>query len=175
MGKTAALLPTWPNATCDWMEMTEGWLNALWFLRGNKQHARKTGARLSRRVVIRRFASHHRISPGRRTRLGSGCNVSLEMGAMMQARWLRGGRGVQLAVSVVVCAALWGSSARAFTEDDQRRLCTGDVFRLCSSEIPDRERIIVCMRHKRAQLSDGCRSVFGKPAQAASASSGYRW
>jgi hypothetical protein len=23
MGNTAALLPTWPNATCDWIEMTE--------------------------------------------------------------------------------------------------------------------------------------------------------
>ena len=64
----------------------------------------------------------------------------------------------------------------AFTEDDQKRLCTGDVFRLCSSEIPDRERIIACMRHKRAQLSQGCRSVFGKPAQSASAKeSGWGW
>ena len=75
------------------------------------------------------------------------------MGVIMQARVLRGGRGVQLAASVVVCSALWASSAQAFTEDDQKRLCTGDVFRLCSSEIPDRERIIVCMRHKRAQSS----------------------
>jgi hypothetical protein len=76
---------------------------------------------------------------------------------------------VQLAAGVVLCAALWASSAQAFSEDDQKRLCTGDVFRLCSSEIPDRERIIVCMRHKRAQLSAECRSVFGKPPQSASA------
>ena len=96
----------------------------------------------------------------------------------MQTR-LRWTRRVQLAVGVALCAALWGSSAQAFTEEDQQRLCTGDVLRLCSSEIPDRERIIVCMRHKRGQLSDGCRSVFGKPApsaaQSASASSGWRW
>jgi hypothetical protein len=69
---------------------------------------------------------------------------------------------------VALCSALWGSSARAFTEEDQQRLCTGDVFRLCSSEIPDRGRIIACMHHKRAQLSEGCRSVFGQPAQSAS-------
>jgi hypothetical protein len=69
---------------------------------------------------------------------------------------------------VALCSALWGSSAQAFTEDDQKRLCTGDVFRLCSSEIPDRGRIIACMHHKRAQLSEGCRSVFGQPAQSAS-------
>ncbi|XUM21375.1 hypothetical protein ACRAVF_29250 [Bradyrhizobium oligotrophicum S58] len=53
----------------------------------------------------------------------------------------------------------------AFTEDDQRRLCTGDVFRLCSSEIPDRDRIIACMMKQRASLSDGCRSVFGRPSE----------
>ena len=81
-------------------------------------------------------------------------------------------RRLQLAVGVALCAALWGSSAQAFTEDDQQRLCTPDVFRLCSSEIPDRERIIVCMRAKRAQLSAECRSVFGKPAQSASADRG---
>src|SRR5262249_4371708 len=61
-------------------------------------------------------------------------------GAKMQVRWLRGGRGVRLAAAVAVYGALWASSAQAFTEEDQRRLCTGDVFRLCSSEIPDRER-----------------------------------
>jgi hypothetical protein len=99
----------------------------------------------------------------------------------MQTR-LRWERRVQLAVCVAVCSALWGSSARAFTEDDQRRLCSGDAMRLCSSEVPDRERIIACMRQKRAQLSEGCRSVFGKPAQSASANSesaprysGWRW
>jgi hypothetical protein len=85
----------------------------------------------------------------------------------MQAR-LRWERRVQLAVGMALCSALWGSSAQAFTEDDQKRLCTGDVFRLCSSEIPDRGRIIACMHQKRAQLSEGCRSVFGKPAQSAS-------
>lgn len=53
----------------------------------------------------------------------------------------------------------------AFTEDDQRRLCMGDVFRLCSSEIPDRDRITACMMKQRASLSDGCRSVFGRPSE----------
>ena len=86
----------------------------------------------------------------------------------MQTR-LRWERRVQLAVGVALCAALWGSSAQAFTEEDQQRLCTPDVFRLCSAEIPDRGRIIACMHQKRAQLSAECRSVFGKPAQSASA------
>lgn len=57
------------------------------------------------------------------------------------------------------------TASQAFTEDDQRRLCTGDVFRLCSSEIPDRDRIIACMMRQKASLSDGCRSVFGRPSE----------
>ncbi len=90
----------------------------------------------------------------------------------MQER-LRWWRRVQLAACVALCVALWGSDARAFTEEDQQRLCTPDVLRLCSSEIPDRPRIIACMMHKRGQLSAECRSVFGKPTQSASAE--RRW
>jgi hypothetical protein len=78
-------------------------------------------------------------------------------------------RELLLAASVVACCALWPSASRAFTEEDQRRLCTPDVLRLCSAEIPDVERITACMRRQRANLSEGCRSVFGKPAQSASA------
>jgi len=60
--------------------------------------------------------------------------------------------------------------SHAFTEEDQRRLCTSDVLRLCLSEIPDRGRITACMHRQRASLSEGCRRVFGKPAdQSASA------
>ena len=92
----------------------------------------------------------------------------------MQER-LRWQRRMQFAVGVALCAALWGSSAQAFTEEEQQRLCTGDVFRLCSSEIPNRGRIIACMMHKRAQLSAECRSVFGKPAQSASAERHGGW
>ena len=39
-------------------------------------------------------------------------------------------------------------------------MCTGDAMRLCSSEIPDVERVTACMVQKRAQLSDGCKAVF---------------
>jgi hypothetical protein len=76
-------------------------------------------------------------------------------------------RGFQLIACVVFGAALLPTASQAFTEEDQRRLCTGDVMRLCSAEIPDVERITACMRRQRANLSEGCRSVFGKPAQSA--------
>jgi hypothetical protein len=66
---------------------------------------------------------------------------------------------------LVFCLALLPATSRAFTQDDQRRLCTGDVFRLCASEIPDVERITACMHKRRASLSEACRSVFGKPTE----------
>jgi hypothetical protein len=74
-----------------------------------------------------------------------------------------------LVAGIAASGALWPSASRAFTQEDARRLCTPDVLRLCSSEIPDVERITACMRRQRANLSEGCRSVFGKPAQSASA------
>jgi hypothetical protein len=78
-------------------------------------------------------------------------------------------RGLQLVAGVALCWALSPSASQAFTQEDQKRLCTPDVFRLCSSEIPDVGRITACMHKNRASLSEGCRSVFGKPAQSASA------
>jgi hypothetical protein len=70
-----------------------------------------------------------------------------------------------LAFCLVLGLAMLPAKSRAFTQDDQRRLCTGDVLRLCSSEIPDVDRITACMHRQRASLSEGCRKVFGKPVE----------
>ena len=78
-------------------------------------------------------------------------------------------RNLKIFSGLVFCLAMPASS-QAATEEDQQRLCTGDVMRLCSSEIPNRARIIACMHRQKASLSAGCRSVFGKPvARSASA------
>lgn len=74
-------------------------------------------------------------------------------------------RTLKLFSAAAFCVALWPAASQAATEEDQRRLCTGDVMRLCSAEIPDRSRIIACMHRQKASLSAGCRSVFGKPAE----------
>ncbi len=76
---------------------------------------------------------------------------------------------LRVAACVSACSIFWPSSSQAFTEEDAKRLCTPDVLRLCYAEIPDVERITACMRRQRAHLSEGCRSVFGKTAQSASA------
>src|SRR5262249_47599302 len=100
--------------------------------------------------------------------------ASADEGEIMQER-LRWQRRVQLAGGVALCVALWGSSAQAFPEEDLQRVWLAGGLRLWSSEIPDRGRIIACMMHKRGQLSAECRSVFGKPAQSASAERRGGW
>ncbi len=57
------------------------------------------------------------------------------------------------------------SASHAYTAE-QQRLCTGDAFRLCSSEIPNIAGITACMRKNKAKLSTGCLSVFDKPEPA---------
>lgn len=43
---------------------------------------------------------------------------------------------------------------------EQQMACTGDVWRLCGSAIPDTDRIVACLRQNTPNLSDGCRAVF---------------
>ena len=43
---------------------------------------------------------------------------------------------------------------------EQRLACTPDVWRLCSDQIPDVNRIVACLRQNTPQLSDDCRAVF---------------
>jgi hypothetical protein len=45
---------------------------------------------------------------------------------------------------------------------EQERLCQADAMRLCSSEVPDVERVTACMRKQKASLSEPCRAVFDK-------------
>jgi hypothetical protein len=66
-----------------------------------------------------------------------------------------------LAVSAVTSSASFAFSAEA------QQMCTGDAFRLCSSEIPNISKITICMRAQRANLSVGCRAVMDKDDAAA--------
>jgi hypothetical protein len=43
---------------------------------------------------------------------------------------------------------------------EQQLACTPDVWRLCSDQIPDVNRIVACLRQNTPQLSDDCRAVF---------------
>lgn len=65
--------------------------------------------------------------------------------------------GLMLATALSV--SLLPTAGRAYTAE-QQQACSGDAFRLCSSEIPDVDRVTVCMIAKKSQLSPGCRVFF---------------
>jgi hypothetical protein len=70
--------------------------------------------------------------------------------------------GLTLAFAVSV-AALSPTSSFAFSAEAQR-MCTGDAFRLCASEIPNIPAVTACMIKNKANLSAGCRAVMDKTA-----------
>ena len=43
---------------------------------------------------------------------------------------------------------------------EQQMACTPDVWRLCSDQIPDVNRITACLQQNTPQLSSACRAVF---------------
>ena len=56
--------------------------------------------------------------------------------------------------------------------NDDATACKPDVFRLCSAEIPWRDRIVACLHENKRKLSPACYQVFNrkpskhaKPAQ----------
>ncbi len=80
--------------------------------------------------------------------------------------------GPMLAIALAV--SLWPATGRAYTPE-QEQACTNDAFRLCSSEIPNVDRVTACMVAKKAQLSPACRAQFRsdpEPSQAAAAPAG---
>ena len=68
-------------------------------------------------------------------------------------------RTCKMLTATMFALAALSTAANAYTPE-QEQMCTGDAMRLCSSEIPDVERVTACMVQKRAQLSDGCKAVF---------------
>ena len=49
-----------------------------------------------------------------------------------------------------------GTKPAAAQPSDAAERCTPDVMRLCSDFIPDADRIVVCLKAKRRQLSPPC-------------------
>ncbi len=63
---------------------------------------------------------------------------------------------------IVATALMFGtltSVSHAYTLE-QQELCAGDAMRLCSSDIPDVDRITACMERQRDSLSEGCKAIF---------------
>ena len=69
---------------------------------------------------------------------------------------------LSLVIAIGGAAVLQGA---AYAQDNQGTMeqqiaCTPDVWRLCSSQIPDVNRIVGCLRQNVSQLSAPCRAVF---------------
>lgn len=69
-------------------------------------------------------------------------------------------------LAIVLSVSLWSAAGYAYTQE-QQQACSGDAFRLCSADIPDVDRITVCMIKNRSQLSPGCRAFFRPDPEAA--------
>jgi hypothetical protein len=70
-------------------------------------------------------------------------------------------RKVQLGLmlSAALSVFMWPVAGQAYTQE-QEQACSGDAFRLCGSEIPDIQRVTICMARNKSQLSAGCRAYF---------------
>jgi len=64
-----------------------------------------------------------------------------------------------LALGIIAPGAAASAEEYRGTMDEQMA-CTPDVWRLCSDQIPDVNRIVACLRQNAAYLSDDCRAVL---------------
>jgi hypothetical protein len=67
---------------------------------------------------------------------------------------------IQLGLMLATALSVSTTPSQAYTPEEEQA-CSGDAFRLCSSEIPDVDRVTVCMVRNKSQLSPGCRAFFG--------------
>jgi len=68
---------------------------------------------------------------------------------------------IRRAAAAAVLLFAMPTASHAFSPEAQQ-MCTGDAFRLCSSEIPNVSKITSCMMRQRASLSPGCRTVMDR-------------
>ena len=71
-------------------------------------------------------------------------------------------RDTSLALGIAAIVSIVSTSSSFAFSAEAQRMCTGDAFRLCSSEIPDIPKITACMIKHRSDLSTGCRAVMDK-------------
>jgi len=80
----------------------------------------------------------------------------------MTAAFFNTARKVGLALALTASFAAASSTASFAFSSEAQQQCTGDAFRLCSSEIPNISKITTCMIKHRADLSVGCRGVMDR-------------
>jgi hypothetical protein len=64
-----------------------------------------------------------------------------------------------LKLAAALSFSIISSAGNAYTPE-QQQLCSNDAMRLCSSDIPDVDRITACMTRQRNLLSPACKAFF---------------
>ena len=70
--------------------------------------------------------------------------------------------------AVAVAVASVGGTAQAADRgsSEDQLACTPDVYRLCSSYVPDEDAITACLKRNVKALSPACNRVFTRPDNA---------
>jgi hypothetical protein len=71
-------------------------------------------------------------------------------------------RQASLILTIATTMSIFSAHQSFAFSAEAQQMCTGDAFKLCSSEIPSIPKITACMISKRTQLSAGCRAVMDK-------------
>lgn len=71
-------------------------------------------------------------------------------------------RQISLILTVATTMSVFTAHQSFAFSSEAQQMCTGDAFKLCSSEIPSIPKVTACMISHRAQLSSGCRAVMDK-------------
>ena len=64
-----------------------------------------------------------------------------------------------LLLATAFSVSMLPTAGEAYTPE-QQQACSPDAFRLCGPEIPDVDRVTVCMIRHKAELSPPCRAFF---------------
>jgi hypothetical protein len=70
-------------------------------------------------------------------------------------------------VSISLAVSLNGS-ALAASRDEQTAACKSDALKFCASEIPNEQKITVCMKANVKKLSPQCKAMFRQPGSSKS-------
>jgi hypothetical protein len=76
-----------------------------------------------------------------------------------------------LLLATAFSVSMLPTAVEAYTPE-QQQACSPDAFRLCGPEIPDVDRVTVCMIRHKAELSPPCRAFFRSPEPESAARAG---
>ncbi len=68
-------------------------------------------------------------------------------------------RTIGFTLALITSVISMSTASHAYTAEEER-LCMSDAFKFCSSEIPNIDKVTICMQKNKAQLSPGCKSVM---------------